>query len=283
MSKPIVVTVDSPADFSKELAERYGVAVIPLIINLDGASYEDGVDIEPEDIFKAYNENRILPTTSAVPIPAYIDFFSSFTQKGMRVIHISLSSRVSSTYQNAVLAASELEDVFVVDSLSLCTGMALLAIRACSMRDEGLEAEGIVKSLLRAREKIRVSFVIDKLDFLYKGGRCSALASFGANILGIKPCIKMADGVLDVGKKYRGKMEQVRLQYIRDEIDMVGNDIDLECAFLVHTGVGEGEMKKAHNYVMSRLKLKELYTVHAGCTITTHCGQNCFAFMYITK
>jgi len=283
MSKPVVITVDSPADFSEELRKRYGISVIPLIVNLDGKSYKDGVDIVPEDIFRAYNESKILPKTSAVPIPSYVDFFSSFTQKGMDVIHISLSSQISSTYQNAVIAASELENVYIVDSLSLCSGMALLAIRACQMRDSGLDAEAIAKNLLEVRSRIKVTFIIDKLDFLYKGGRCSALASFGANILGIKPCIKMEDGVLDVGKKYRGKMEQVRLQYIQDELESAGGDIDLECAFLVHTGVDEGEMKKAHKYVMSRLKFKELHTVQAGCTITTHCGQNCFAFMYMTK
>ncbi|HZJ78525.1 MAG TPA: DegV family protein [Clostridia bacterium] len=283
MPNPIVITVDSPADFSTELAERFDVVVIPLIVNLKEKSYFDGVDISPKDIFKAYNEDRVLPKTSSVPIPSYIDVFSSLTQKGMDVVHISLSSKISSTNQNAAIAASEFENVYVVDSLSLCSGMALLAIKACKMRDKGMPAQEIVKKLCEIREKICVSFIIDKLEFLCKGGRCSALANFGANILGIKPRIEMKDGSLDVSKKYRGKIEQARLQYLEDEIREADGDIDLECAFLVHTGVDESELLSAKEYIKNRVNFKEIFTVQAGCVITTHCGQNCFAFMYMKK
>ncbi len=283
MFRRVAVTVDSPADFSEELKNKYNISVIPLIITLNEKGYKDGVDIVPQDIFTAYIEDKVLPKTSSVPIYEYIDFFSDLIEKGMDVVHISLSSQISSTYQNAVIAASEFENVYVVDSLSLCSGMALLAIDACNMRNDGLDAQTIAQRLCKIRNKIQVSFIIDKLDFLYKGGRCSALATYGANILGIKPCIQMEDGVLDIGKKYRGRMEQVRLQYIEDEIDRAWDNIDLDCAFLVHTGVEESELKKAKKLVMSRLHFKELYIVQAGCTITTHCGQNCFAFIYKTK
>src|SRR5699024_9934500 len=173
-----------------------------------------------------------LPKTSAVSVAEYTDFFKELTQDGSSVVHISFSSALSATHQNARLAAEDFDNVYIVDSKSLSTGIALLAIKAAQLAQDGLDAKTIAHEMEYKREKVVTTFILDKLEFLYKGGRCSGVAMLGANVLGIKPSIVMADGKLQVGKKYRGKLENCQMQYVRDLLEQYAGRIDTDRAFL---------------------------------------------------
>ena len=177
MPKSVAITADSPIDLTPELAKRFNISIIPLYIAFDEKAYQDGVDISADDIFKKYEEKKVIPHTSAIPIADYDTFFRNFTEKGIAVIHFSLSSEISSTHQNAVIAAEGLEDVYIVDSLNLSTGIAMLAVMASVWKDNGLAADQIFSDIKNSREHVCSSFVVDKLEYLRKGGRCSALTA----------------------------------------------------------------------------------------------------------
>jgi len=282
MPKKIVITADSPVDLTPELAEKFNIAVIPLYVTIEDKTYKDGVDIFPEDIFKKYHEYGILPHTSAIPISDYSEFFSGFVQNGFAVVHLSLSSEISSTYQNAVIASDGLNDVYIVDSRSLSMGITLLAVKASEMRNNGLEALEIAEALTALREHIHASFVVDKLDFLRKGGRCSALTALGANVLGIHPCIEMQNGILKLAKKYRGKIETVQLQFLADQLSASDN-IDLEKAFICHSGIPADQLEVLRKLSKKSRNFSEVLVTQAGCTISTHCGPNCVGISFLEK
>ncbi|MEE0840250.1 MAG: DegV family protein, partial [Acutalibacteraceae bacterium] len=205
MAKKLIITSDSTTDLSPELIERYNVKILPLGITLGGKTYRDGIDINPDLIYDHYNKTGELPKTSAVNIEECIDFFQPLVNEGYSIVHFSLSSEMSSTFNNCRLAAQEFEDVYVVDTKNLSTGGGLLVISASEMAEKGLEAKEIAEKCSEIAQRVDATFVIDNLEFLHKGGRCSAVAAFGANLLKLKPCIAVRSGKMGVIKKYRGK------------------------------------------------------------------------------
>ena len=199
-------------------------------------------------------------------------------------MHISFSSALSATHQNARLAAEDFDNVYIVDSKSLSTGIALLAIKAAQLAQDGLDAKTIAHEMEYKREKVVTTFILDKLEFLYKGGRCSGVAMLGANVLGIKPSIVMVDGKLQVGKKYRGKLENCQMQYVRDLLEQYAGRIDTDRAFLSRTaGVSDEQMKALQKEIHKTLKFKEYIVSTVGCTITSHCGERTFTFEFMLK
>lgn len=279
-----IISTDSPADVPAEIRERYDIRVIPLNIILDDDCFEDGVNIQPDDLYAFYKKTGRLPKTSAVSVAEYTDFFKELTQDGSSVVHISFSSALSATHQNARLAAEDFDNVYIVDSKSLSTGIALLAIKAAQLAQDGLDAKTIAHEMEYKREKVVTTFILDKLEFLYKGGRCSGVAMLGANVLGIKPSIVMADGKLQVGKKYRGKLENCQMQYVRDLLEQYAGRIDTDRAFLSRTaGVSDEQMKALQKEIHKTLKFKEYIVSTVGCTITSHCGERTFTFEFMLK
>lgn len=279
-----IISTDSPADVPAEIRERYDIRVIPLHIILDDDCFEDGVNIQPDDLYAFYKKTGRLPKTSAVSVAEYTDFFKELTQDGSSVVHISFSSALSATHQNARLAAEDFDNVYIVDSKSLSTGIALLAIKAAQFAQDGLDAKTIAHEMEYKREKVVTTFILDKLEFLYKGGRCSGVAMLGANVLGIKPSIVMADGKLQVGKKYRGKLENCQMQYVRDLLEQYAGRIDTDRAFLSRTaGVSDEQMKALQKEIHKTLKFKEYIVSTVGCTITSHCGERTFTFEFMLK
>ncbi len=279
-----IISTDSPADVPAEIRERYDIRVIPLHIILDDDCFEDGVNIQPDDLYAFYKKTGRLPKTSAVSVAEYTDFFKELTQDGSSVVHISFSSALSATHQNARLAAEDFDNVYIVDSKSLSTGIALLAIKAAQLAQDGLDAKTIAHEMEYKREKVVTTFVLDKLEFLYKGGRCSGVAMLGANVLGIKPSIVMVDGKLQVGKKYRGKLENCQMQYVRDLLEQYAGRIDTDRAFLSRTaGVSDEQMKALQKEIHKTLKFKEYIVSTVGCTITSHCGERTFTFEFMLK
>lgn len=279
-----IISTDSPADVPAEIRERYDIRVIPLHIILDDDCFDDGVNIQPDDLYAFYKKTGRLPKTSAVSVAEYTDFFKELTQDGSSVVHISFSSALSATHQNARLAAEDFDNVYIVDSKSLSTGIALLAIKAAQLAQDGLDAKTIAHEMEYKREKVVTTFILDKLEFLYKGGRCSGVAMLGANVLGIKPSIVMVDGKLQVGKKYRGKLENCQMQYVRDLLEQYAGRIDTDRAFLSRTaGVSDEQMKALQKEIHKTLKFKEYIVSTVGCTITSHCGERTFTFEFMLK
>lgn len=280
----IIISTDSPADVPPEIQERYGIQIAPLHIILDNKCFDDGVNITPSDLISFYKETGNLPKTAAVSVAEYIDFFTAMRETCDAVVHLSFTAKLSSTHQNAVLAAEEVDNVYVVDSKSLTTGITLLCIKAAEMAAAGCDAQTIAHEMEYKREKVVTTFVLNKLEFLHKGGRCSGVAAFGANILGIKPSIVMKDGALIVGKKYRGKTEQCQLQYLHDLLAQYAGQIDTDRVILSHTeGMSEDQLKTLLKEVRKTLKCKEYLVSSVGCTITSHCGENTFTLEFMLK
>lgn len=279
MSK-IVITADSPIDLSAEQATAYGIEIIPLHIILECKDYLDGVDITPDDIYKSYNEKKVLPSTSAISVSEYETFFSRFVSEGYDVVHLSLSSAISSTHNNARIASEDMPGVHIVDTRRLSTGMAVLAIKGTEMVASGMSAAEIASSLTAMRDKVSTSFLLETLTYMNKGGRCSTLAVLGANILGIKPTIEnLNDGSLAVGKKFRGKTSVVRRQYIDEKLSAPG--IDYSRIFVDHSGIDEDELLELKTYIEDNYDFKEVLISRAGSTISTHCGPGTFALMFM--
>ncbi len=200
--KEVVITADSTCDLPEKIVHENGIVIIPLSILLGNEEYLDGVDVNPKDIYDFVKKQKILPKTSAVTPARYTEVFSDLAAQGKQVVHIGFSSALSSTYQNAVAAASEFDDVYCVDSKNLCTAMGLLVLKACDYRDKGMSAKRIADKISRLVPKVSATFVLDSLEYLHKGGRCSSVAKFGANVLGIKPSIAVdtSNGTMDVAK-----------------------------------------------------------------------------------
>lgn len=282
--RKIIITTDSPADVPAEIRARYGIRIAPLHITLEEKCYEDGVNITPSELIAFCKASGKLPKTSAVSVAEYIDFFTDARKECDAVVHLSFSSQLSATHHNAMLAAEEVDNVYVVDSKSLTTGITLLCIKAAEMAEAGCDAQTIAHEMEYKREKIVTTFVLDKLEFLHKGGRCSGVAAFGANLLGIKPSIVMKDGKLQVGKKYRGKTEQCQVQYLRDLLAQYAGQIDTDRVILEYTeGVSDEQLKVLQKEVRKVLKCKEYIISEAGCTITSHCGEKTFSLEFMLK
>lgn len=278
----IKITCDSTCDLSPELCERYHISVIPMRVALGDRTCRDGVDVKPEELFAYVGETGKLPTTSAISVGEYEDFFRPFTDEGYEVVHISLSSELSSSHQNACIAAGELGNVFVVDSRSLSTGSGHLVILAAELASAGYDGAYIAKALNEMKGNLDVSFVLQTLDYLHKGGRCSGIARFGANMLKLRPEIVMNNGTLHVGKMYRGSMEKTILDYVRGRLDNE-NAVNYDRIFVTHSGVPREIVDKVIALVKELRPFEEVIETTAGSTISCHCGPNCLGVLFFRK
>ena len=282
MSNNILISADSTCDLSAELRERYNVSIIPLGVTLGDKTLFDGVDITPDQIYAYHEETGILPKTTAANVGDCIDYFKPFADEGKTVIHLSLSSEFSSTYNNACLAAGEFENIYVVDSRNLSTGNGLLVIAAAEMAAEGVPAEEIVEKLTAMTACVDASFVIDDLEYLHKGGRCSALAMMGANLLKLKPCIEVKNGKMGVGKKYRGKYASVLKEYVAERLADIEN-IESDRIFITHAGVDPEIVNAVAEQVKETGHFGEVLVTRAGCTISSHCGAATLGILFVRK
>ncbi|MDR1928048.1 MAG: DegV family protein [Oscillospiraceae bacterium] len=287
MNKPVIITADSSADLPPSLREECDIRFFPLYISLEGKFYKDCVDIFPDDIYAAYKERQVFPKTAAPSIGEYQSFFSGFTEQGCAVVHLSLSHTISSCAHVSQLAAEELEDVHVVDSNSFCTGSGMVVMQACRLRDEGYSAAEIAQRLLELRKKVRAYFILDTLDFIKQGGRCSALQAFGATLLGLRPTVtvKSETGELVIGKKYRNKRPIAYEAFLRDCIANLRGIIDTSLVFFMHTPDMPPQEYEPLNALVRELlpEVRRLVVDTIGCTIVSHCGENCLAFVAFEK
>lgn len=280
--KEIKVTCDSTCDLTKELYESYGIEAVPMGVYLGEELRRDGDNVTAEEIFDYVNQSGKLPGTAAISMWEYEQVFTRLVEAGCQVIHISLSGELSSSYQNACIAAKWVGDVTVIDSRSLSTGSGHLALLAVELARSGMGAEEICQVLDNAKEKLDVSFVLQTLDYLRKGGRCSGVTAFGANLLKLRPEIVVTDGKMHVGKKYRGSMEKTILDYIRGRL-AGRTDISHDRIFITHSGVPADIVEKAKALVLELQPFDEVIETRAGCTISSHCGQNCLGVLFFRK
>ena len=270
-------SADSTCDVSPEFLARYPVEILPLAVELEGKFYRDGVDLTPDTIISRVNAGAALPKTSAINVEEYREAFTRALETSDAVIHFNISSDFSSCHQNACIAAEGL-NVWCIDSRNLSTGITMLLAEGFDRAEAGMEPEQIAHELRARVDKVDVSFIVDRLDYLYKGGRCSALAMLGANVLHIRPCIEVKDGKMGVSRKYRGSYERCLKQYIADRM-RTKDDVKPRRIFLTHTGVAAQAVQAVREMVLQEVPFAEVYEVRAGCSITSHCGENTFGII----
>ena len=276
------ITSDSTCDLSPEQLEKYNIRLLPLYVDMDGRTLRDGVDVKPDDIYAHVAAGGGLPKTAAVNMADYVRAFTELSAKNDFVIHVCISLDFSCCYQNAKLAAADFENVYVVDSRNLSTGHGLVVLEAERMAREGMEPEAIVAALEELTGRVEASFILDRLDYMKMGGRCSAVTLLGANLLRLRPCIEVRDGKMGVGKKYRGSFEKCLVQYITDKLGG-RTDLELRRVFITHSGLPEQTVQKAVETVQSLQKFEQIAVTRAGCTVSSHCGPSTIGVLFIRK
>ena len=284
MSEKVLIASDSTSDLNAEILDKYGIKILPLGVTMGNNNYTDGVDIDPDMIYANYEKTGQLPKTAAVNIADFSDFFEKYTAEGYSIIVFTISSEMSSTFSNARLAAEDFENVYVVDTRNLSTGGGLLVLSAAEMAEKGMAAKEIYDECNRLASHVDASFVIDSLEFLHKGGRCSALAALGANMLQLKPCIVVKDGKMGVAKKYRGKYASAAVlpQYISDRLSNI-SDVYLDKVFVTHAGCNKEIIDMCVNKVKELAPEANVMITRAGCTVSAHCGRNTLGVLFIRK
>lgn len=277
----IVITTDSTSDLPKELVEKHNIGIIPLIVNLDETEFYDGINVTIQDLFKFVDKTGVLPKTAARSEYDYKEFFDDFMKKHQAdaLIHFSISSEFSCSYNNAKSAANDSKNVFVINTASLSSGSGLLVLSCVDKIKEGKNLNEILKEIDEEIPKIQASFIISNLKYLYKGGRCSALAVLGANLLMIKPKIKLFDGKMAVDKKYMGKYPSVILKYVQDLINEYKHIMDKRRVFITYTTRNE-ELENKIVGMLNSVGFENIISNFAGSTIASHCGENTLGILF---
>lgn len=282
MPKPVVITTDSTCDLSPDLIERYHIHAIPLTILLEDKSYRDGLDFTPDNMYERYHQNGSLPKTAAPSVQDFLDFFTPLVEQGYEIVHLDISAELSGTFNAANIAAQELEGVYPVDSRMLSTGVGLLCIEGAECAERGMAAADIAEHLRFLTDKVDTSFVLDTLEFMWKGGRCSGVAALGANLLRLKPGLEMKDGKLGVYKKYRGNINAVYKQYITERL--AGKSVRPGHVFLTESGeIDPAVIADLEAHIRSLIDVKEVHHTRAGCTVSSHCGPKTLGVLFINE
>ena len=284
MDKKVIITSDSTCDLPPYICEEFGIKKIGLWVNLgdNAVKDEDGVT-SCYTAYEYYEQSGNLAKTSAKSIEEYKEEFAPFVNEGYEVVHVSLSSELSSSYQNACLAAEEVGNVFVVDSRQLSSGQGLVAMKCAELAKEGKSGAEIKAFADEYKLKVSTSFVVDTLKYLSEGGRCSSLAYYGAALMSIKPTIVMPDGALVVGKKYRGKLNKVLKDYVKENLPADVN-YETDRIFITHSGMDdESVLEELKELVLSIVPFKQVYINQAGIVIASHCGKNTLGILYVKE
>ena len=278
----IKITADSTADLNKELCEKFDISIVPLFVTLGEDVFVDGETINPDMIYDYVKKTKKLPKTSAVNGEQYREQFQKYFDEGYdAIIHFNLSGEMSVSHQNAKNLAEEMPNLYVVDSQTLSTGTALQAIYASELaRDGKLSPKEIVELVEKRVPYTQASFVLDKLEYLYRGGRCNAVALFGANLLKIKPSIEVHNGKMGVAKKYIGNYQKCVMKYVKDILEKY-NTPDYSRIFITHTKIEPEIVDEVREYLKANTKFKEIYETTAGATITSHCGPNTLGILFL--
>ena len=279
----IKITADSTCDLEPEQIQAHNITVTPLHIGRsNGQDYIDGVNITPAELIKFADEDGELCHTAAVSVGEYEAAFRKAREEADAVIHVNIGSGFSACYQNAKIAAAEVDNVFVLDSENLSSGMGHLVMDAAELAEAGEQPGEILRILEERRSKVETSFIISTLRYMRMGGRCSTVAALGANLLKISPCIELRSGAMGVGKKYRGSFPKVLDQYVRDRL--VGRtDIDYRRIFITDCLAGEENRMVVRKLVQELAPFETVLNTHAGCTVSNHCGPGTLGILFFRK
>lgn len=281
--KTVTVIADTTCDLSPELRKKYQIKTFPLHIHLGDKEYSDGVDISPDDIYRWSDENKATPKTSAISPAEANDVIEEALKEAENVICFCISDQMSSTGNVLRLAVQELEvedKVFVIDSKSLSTGIGLQIIEAAIMAEQGMKATEIVEKIKEMQPRVRASFVVDTLTYLHRGGRCSGLAALAGGALKLHPLISVIDGKMLPGKKYRGKINRVLLEYVKDMEEELKR-AKADRVFITHSGCEEEIIEAVKAELTALGYFKEILVTRAGSVVTSHCGPGTLGVLYI--
>ena len=277
----IKILSDSTCDLSPALLAENEISLVPLTVVKGDEQFKDGVSITAADIFAHVAAGGDLCSTAANSIGEYADEFEKYTDyEG--VILVTIGSGFSSCYQNACLAAEDYPNVRVVDSQNLSTGQGLVVLKACELAKTAADLDALADELHAFTEKVEASFLVDKLDYLAKGGRCSAVAALGANLLNLKPCIEVKNGKMGVVKKYRGKYEKCLASYVKERL-AGREDIDRKTLFVTKTEVSDACYEAVMAAVAENGNFENTYETTAGCTVSCHCGPGTLGVLFVRK
>jgi DegV family protein with EDD domain len=279
----ICISSDSTSDLTKKILQERHIPIIPLHVLLGKDEYSDGVDITPANIFAFVKENNILPKTSATSVFEFHQYFENLLKEYDYVIHFDISSEISSTYQNGCLAAEEFSGrVKVIDSRNLSTGIGALVLKACDMRDEGKSFEEICAWAEKKRFEVQTSFVVDTVDYLHKGGRCSSAALLATRLFGIHPSIDMRDGKLIADEKYRGSLKKCIEKYVL-KLKVKYPKYDKTRCFITHSSCSDEIVNDIVELVKNNFEFEEIIPTFAGSVITSHCGQGTLGVLFLKE
>ena len=278
----IKITADSTCDLSPELIKENDIEIFPLFINMGDKSYLDGVTIQPADIFAHVASGGSLCSTAAVPVGTYRERFEALSKEYDGVVHINIGSGFSATHQNACIAAEDLPNVRVIDSRNLSSGQGHVVMEACKLAKAATDLDALCDALNELAPRVDASFLLDRLDYMVKGGRCSSVVALGANLLKLKPCIEVTEGKMGVGKKYRGSFARCLEAYITDRLSG-DTPLDARRIFITHSGVPEEIVALARETIAKYRTFEEICVTRAGCTVSSHCGPGTIGVLFIRR
>lgn len=279
----IKILSDSTCDLPKELQERYDITLFPLTVIKGGENYRDNVTITPADIFAHVAAGGDLCSTAAGNVSEYQELFAQYADKYDGVVHVNIGSGFSSSYQNACLAAMDYDNVIVIDSQNLSTGQGHIVVQAAQLAKECATLEELKEKIEAVVPKVEASFVLDQLQYMVKGGRCSSAAALGANLLNLKPCIEVRDGKMSVVKKYRGNYAKCLASYVKDRLSG-REDVQTDLLFLTYTPVSEESLQAVKAAIQEHGSYFEAVAEgQAGCTVSCHCGPGTLGVLFIRK
>jgi DegV family protein with EDD domain len=278
----VKIFTDSTSDLTLEIINNNDISIIPLYVNFNEKSYRDGIDITTRELYERVEEHGILPKTAAGSPSDFFNAFKPYIDEGKDIIFIGLSSELSSHLQNAALAASEFPEgrIHIIDSLNLSSAIGLLVMKAVDFKNQGLEAYEIAEKVKKLVPKVKTAFVIDTLDYLHKGGRCSAISSFVGGVLKIRPVVKVVDGKMILAQKLMGKREKA-LSTMLSNVIKEKDHIDMDRIMVTHSISDDADYLKSE--LKKALPVKEIIETQAGCVISSHCGPNTIGILYIEK
>lgn len=240
------------------------------------------MDITAKDIFRFVDLEGKPCRTAAINVFDYQQLFQKYASQYEGIIHICIGSGFSSCFQNAFLAARDFDNVFIIDSQNLSSGSGHIVCEAARMAGEGITHQEICRNLEQMIPKVEASFLIDRLDYLRKGGRCSAITAQSAKLLNIKPCIEVIDGRMSVGRKYHGSFGKCLIKYVRERLEG-RDDIDMRRVFITHPMCSPVIVDAVRNTIKEYADFQEVIETRAGCTVSNHCGPDTLGIFFIRK
>jgi DegV family protein with EDD domain len=277
----VQIITDSTCDMDKSLFQAFNIAVIPLAVNLDNRVFRDGIDLNLDEMYRLISKTNTLPKTAAPTPGEFVEFFKKFNED---IVFIGISTNSSATVQNARLAITDLpaRNIQVVDSLSLSSGLALQVIEAALLARNGLPAAEIASHIKEFRTRVRTVFIVDTLEYLYMGGRCSALQNVMGSLLQIKPMIYMQpNGALGVKKKIRGSRAK-GLQALLDEVRADAPNIDPRRVFMSYNRC-EDDVAFLSTELRKIVPFEEVHPAITGTVVSSHCGPKAISIHYVLK